>query len=42
MEIQRFRLSGGGTLAFRTACDPARPVLLLLHGTPIPRACSLA
>src|SRR5690606_31192488 len=34
MEIQRLRLSGGGTIAYRSAGDPARPALLLLHGTP--------
>ena len=34
MEIERFQLSGGRTLAYRSAGDPARPALLLLHGTP--------
>jgi pimeloyl-ACP methyl ester carboxylesterase len=33
-EIQKMRLSSGGEVAVRTAGDPSRPALVLLHGFP--------
>jgi pimeloyl-ACP methyl ester carboxylesterase len=33
-EVQKLCLSTGGTLAFRTAGDAAKPALILLHGMP--------
>ncbi|WP_326540472.1 alpha/beta fold hydrolase [Pseudorhodoferax sp.] len=32
--MDRLRLSGGTEVAFRTAGEPSRPAVLLLHGTP--------
>ena len=34
LDLQKFRVSSGGEVAFRTAGDPSRPALVLLHGFP--------